>query len=432
MIAIRPAAALLGLSFTLTPAPPPPTDCGSQQTIRVLFVGNSYTYVNNVPRLVEAIASSLLGPCVESAMIAIGGASLAGHWASDSVVPRIQGGRWTYVVLQDQSELGEAWAINGRERVGTSGAELAEFAGRFAAVIKAANAKPVLLSHWAPDGAPARDQQVLDYAFTTAARATGSVLSPVGEAIKRFQSVLPSVTPYLRDGGHLSAAGSYLEALVLYSTLTDRSPVGAVHSVYGPAVDFNVGRVMRDSIVTLVDIPDSVASVLQHVAAEVHSERRGRIPLVPKPAPLAIEFPIVETNGDLIDVTGLAGRWRGSSTALPTPSGKAVEVELVLQPKGEGVALADSIYLRLPAIEMAGPLVLSVEGRQVVLRGTVTPRSRVGRTGPPTPFSLEVRAALRGKTMSGTATMHQSGSPWMPSFDGIGTFEIERVPSRGN
>src|SRR5579871_2529833 len=139
-LVLYPVAGLVGLSPPLTHPRHPPTECGTRQTVRVLFIGNSYTYVNNVPRLVEAIASSLPGPCVESAMIAIGGASLAGHWETDSVARRIREGRWTSVVLQDQSQLGEAWALDGRERIGTSGAELAEFAGRFAGVIKATNA----------------------------------------------------------------------------------------------------------------------------------------------------------------------------------------------------------------------------------------------------------------------------------------------------
>ena len=108
-----------------------PATCDHARTVRVLFVGNSYTYVNNVPHLVEVIASGLSGPCVESTMIASGGATLRDHWNSDSVARRIRADRWTAVVLQDQSSFGEQWAVDGRPRLGGSGAELAEFAFSF-------------------------------------------------------------------------------------------------------------------------------------------------------------------------------------------------------------------------------------------------------------------------------------------------------------
>ncbi|HVT39769.1 MAG TPA: hypothetical protein VHE78_12030 [Gemmatimonadaceae bacterium] len=401
--------------------------CDRSRTVHVLFVGNSYTYVNNVPHLVEAIAASLPGPCVESSMIASGGATLAAHWAADSVTQRIRAGHWTSVVLQDQSTFGEQWWVDGRPRVGTSGAELAEFAGRFASVVRAANARPVLLAHWSDDGAPVRDQQALDYAFARTARATGSTLSPVGEAIKRMRVVIPSVTPYFADGHHLSEAGSYLEALVLYATLVDHSPLGAARHIEGPAVELNRGVVFHDSLVTLVDIPDSVATVLQRIAAAIHSERRGRIPSVRRPPPLADEFPKIEAGGGPLNRDSLSGRWRGTSTVLPTPGNQAAAVELVLHSETGNNAVPDSMYVRAGQIEFAGPVTLRIEGTHAVVHGTVTPRSRVGRAGPSTPFTIDLRAVLRTGVISGVATMHQVGTASMPSFDAVGRLEIRRT-----
>ncbi len=152
--------------------------CDSTHILRVLFIGNSYTYVHNVPRLVEGIAATLHGPCIASTMIAVGGATLEMHWNADSVVRRIREGRWTHVVLNDQSTFGEAWMVDGRARVEGTGRELAEFARRFGEVIRGANAKPVLLAHWSDEDAPPRDQQALDYTFAKVARATGAVAAP--------------------------------------------------------------------------------------------------------------------------------------------------------------------------------------------------------------------------------------------------------------
>ena len=71
--------------------------CDSTRALRVLFVGNSFTYVSNMPKLVEAIAASLSGPCISASMIATGGATLEQHWQSDSVAQRIRTGGWTHV-----------------------------------------------------------------------------------------------------------------------------------------------------------------------------------------------------------------------------------------------------------------------------------------------------------------------------------------------
>src|SRR5688500_8624888 len=137
------------------------TQCDAARKFRVLFIGNSYTYVQNVPRLVEAMASQLAGPCIEAKMIATGGATLEQHWATDSVARIIREGGWTHVVLNDQSTFGEGWWLEGKPRIGTTGRELEEYAGRFAKLIREAGAKPVLLAHWANADAPLRDQQAL-------------------------------------------------------------------------------------------------------------------------------------------------------------------------------------------------------------------------------------------------------------------------------
>ena len=54
--------------------------CDRARTIRALFVGNTFIYVNNVPKLVEGIAAGLPGPCIETGITAIGGATLETRW----------------------------------------------------------------------------------------------------------------------------------------------------------------------------------------------------------------------------------------------------------------------------------------------------------------------------------------------------------------
>jgi hypothetical protein len=76
----------------------------SAPCVRVLFLGNSYTYVNDLPTVFREIAHSG-GKNVETAMVAGGGETLAGHAASAESLDAIRGSRWQFVVLQEQSEI---------------------------------------------------------------------------------------------------------------------------------------------------------------------------------------------------------------------------------------------------------------------------------------------------------------------------------------
>ena len=72
--------------------------------VRVLFIGNSYTYVNDLPTVFRDLARAA-GQNVETSMVANGGETLAQHAASDDDRTAIGGTHWQYVVLQEQSEI---------------------------------------------------------------------------------------------------------------------------------------------------------------------------------------------------------------------------------------------------------------------------------------------------------------------------------------
>ncbi len=399
--------------------------CDPARTLRVLFIGNSYTYVNNVPQLVEQIAATLRGPCVQTGMIAPGGATLRVHWETDSARRRIDEAQWTHVVLQDQSTFGEQWWVDGRFRVGDSAAELMEYATRFAGRVKVVGARPVIFAHWTDDGAPERDQRALDFSFDRVARATGSTLAPVGLAIKTLAREGWSSSPYHADGHHLSPTGSYMTALMLYATLADRSPVGATSRIDGRKVEFQRGIVYRDSVTTLVDLPKSVALRLQRLAASINAGRRGAARSVKQPTSLASEFPRVPERGEAINLDSITGRWSGSTNALPAPAGQQLSVELVM--RGNAASdVADSVYLRLPQMEYAGAVTSAVDGRTLVINGSLLARGRARRTaGPAIPFTIEIRVARSGATLQGIATVQQAGSASMPSLYAVGRFEVK-------
>lgn len=76
----------------------------AQTTKRVYFVGNSYTYYNNLPELIQKIALST-NDHLEYDSHTPGGSRFQQHAANPTVLDKIAEGNWDHVVLQEQSQL---------------------------------------------------------------------------------------------------------------------------------------------------------------------------------------------------------------------------------------------------------------------------------------------------------------------------------------
>src|SRR5690606_4139884 len=82
--------------------------CFSQQkkdTLKVHFVGNSYTYKSNIPHLVSLISEHTQTKLITSKSVA-GGAWLFQHWKGErelKTLDKIKNGDYDIVVLQDNS-----------------------------------------------------------------------------------------------------------------------------------------------------------------------------------------------------------------------------------------------------------------------------------------------------------------------------------------
>lgn len=188
-------------------------------TVRVLFIGNSYTYVNNLPAVLAAMARSAT-PAREVVwrMVTTGGRTLKGHWEADDAARRaIREGRWDYVVLQEQSLLG-ATVIDGEPVVSDPARIFWPYARRFAEEARAAGAEPLFYLTWARKNRP-EAQAALTHAYMTVARETGARVVPVGLAWKDARRLHPDVELFDEDGSHPSPAGTYLAASVFFATL---------------------------------------------------------------------------------------------------------------------------------------------------------------------------------------------------------------------
>jgi len=182
--------------------------------LHVLFVGNSLTYVNDLPAILEAMADSGHERLLETRMVAKPDYSLEDHWNDGDARAAIAQGGWNVVVLQQ-----------GPSSLETSRALLIDYVRKFDDPIRQVGARAALYQVW-PTSDRAEDFPRANESYRLAADAVHGILFPVGEAWLAAQRLDPSIPLYAFDGLHPSREGSYLAALVMYASLYSRSPVG--------------------------------------------------------------------------------------------------------------------------------------------------------------------------------------------------------------
>ncbi len=189
--------------------------------IRVLLIGNSQCpmIINN--QLLEKLAASdkggrplKIGGCIK------GGASLRSHWdagtGEGTARAMIASGSWDYVVLQDIYHVQEP--------------AFQPFARQFHTLIKESGSKTVLfgtasiLSDY-PKGF--ERQHALHVAM---GKELGVPIVDASYAYIRYFGDKPSTerleSLFAKDRAHPGLWGSYLYSSMIYSAITDRSPIG--------------------------------------------------------------------------------------------------------------------------------------------------------------------------------------------------------------
>jgi hypothetical protein len=240
------------LAFGLSAACLSVTDPGSDHrptgTFRVLLIGNSLTYQNSLPALLESLADSAGVEDLYVEMVAYPNFGLQDHWVQGDALPEIRKGGWRYVVLQQ----GPSALLSSRE-------VLVQYAELFATEIRSKGGIPAFYAVW-PASANLSDFPHVQNSYDLAATTTNGALIPAGEAWQAAWRVNPALALYGPDGFHPSAQGTYLAALVMLQRFYPAlNPVGL------PAV-VTLGW---SSTRYVVDV--SAAPTLQAAAAEAHA-----------------------------------------------------------------------------------------------------------------------------------------------------------------
>jgi hypothetical protein len=195
---------------------------------RVLFIGNSYTFTNNLPDMFAELARAGGHP-VEVGMSAPGGWTLADHLQSPETLNALSSKKWNVVVLQEQSQIPsidpgrfQSMYPAGREWVRR---------------IRETGAEPMFFVTWAHRGGWPENgmgtyqsmQAQIDTGYAGIALELNVPVAPVGSAWFRAVSAHPGLSLWQADGSHPSEQGTYLAACVFYAMVFHESPIGLTY-----------------------------------------------------------------------------------------------------------------------------------------------------------------------------------------------------------
>ncbi len=242
------------------------------KSVKILFIGNSYTYFNSLNVMVQEMMNVSGVPTVAERS-APGGWRLRQHFNGE--VPQknppakntpewIKSEQWDYVVMQEQSSA----AVDRRGEFLEFGKKLNDMIldnnpetkvllyqtwgrcdGMFDGYGSDETRKAEVLAAWekrygAPDEATVEAlKDGMQGGYDALAKATNSTVVPVGKAFKEAgDKVDLHADEKDKKPHHPSPAGTYLGACVFFKTITGKSPVGLWKKLNEAGKDFKVNE----------------------------------------------------------------------------------------------------------------------------------------------------------------------------------------------
>lgn len=199
----------------------------AQSVYKVLFLGNSYTYVNNLPQMVHDVALSA-GDTLIFDSHTPGGYQLVDHFQDPVSQSKIMAGGWDFVILQGQSQ----------EPV----IQMSQFysgANALYNLVKQFNTCAVVMPYmtWGRKNGDATNcaqfpvmctyqsmDSTLRVRYMSITAALNAEVSPVSAVWKYIRQNHPSMELYQPDESHPSPEGTYAAACCFYAAIFKKNP----------------------------------------------------------------------------------------------------------------------------------------------------------------------------------------------------------------
>ncbi|MBR0140608.1 MAG: hypothetical protein IJM17_10045 [Firmicutes bacterium] len=193
--------------------------------MKVLFIGNSHTFFNDMPISFSRMYGQLTGTDAEVTMQAYGGRTLKWHYDEFmSLRFALEYGGYDCCVIQQQ-----AHPFPGEE-------ETAPYMEKIVAMCRSVGTEPVIYMPWAEKKLPenaARHSAL----YRKLAEKEKAMLAPVGELFERARNERPDIDLYFKDGEHASPLGDYMIACCFAALLSGKKDLSCLDS---KGIDFKL------------------------------------------------------------------------------------------------------------------------------------------------------------------------------------------------
>lgn len=224
---------------------------------KVLFIGNSFTYGNNMPELVKQLALSVQDTLAYRTHT-ISGSNIHQHANSSELEEKINSHDWDFVTIQTQSIESALSENYFNTNVYPNAVTLVE-------KIKNNSSKsiPLFFMTWGYlNGVESYCEELpymcnfesmndkLEERYTYFAKSTNSNVSPCGLVWKSIRKIYPDLNLYESDGSHPSRIGSYIAACTFYTMIYKKDP--SLLTYDDPAIDDTHETIIKQQVKQLV------------------------------------------------------------------------------------------------------------------------------------------------------------------------------------
>lgn len=197
----------------------------NQRPLKILFIGNSYIYTNNLPAVLKTLLQAK-NYDAEMEDVSNPGWTLNQHANAPTTIAKIKSQCWDYLVLQEQSVL-PTFDYDRRNTMVPAILQLKKSIGQ-------CQTKTTLFLTWGHKNGLAEAgfmnyqqmQESLIQGYYEASLLTDTLVVPVGTAWRRAYRKAPPPPLWVGDGSHPSLWGTYLSACVFFKFLTGEDPLG--------------------------------------------------------------------------------------------------------------------------------------------------------------------------------------------------------------
>lgn len=330
------------------------TQASEVTPVKILFIGNSSTYFNNMPFMIEGLAKADNINCqiktITASNYKLSQFATSGNSYNTEIMNALSTEKWDYVVLQEH-----------REPIMQSLEKTEDALNILKKSIENAGAKTILYETQADymgrnftiNNTPVYfDNNTLQYYMNKNYYYLSGLLdcsiAPAGLYYTRCMNTYPEINLYNADMIHPSLEGSYLAACVLYQTIFNKS---AFNNQFLPESEYDTDNLIKsleyETVIKLQNIADASLNLTTHSIELKKGESTSAINAQLK---YNEENPVMEKYTDTITYSSLNDDKVGVNRKTGFVTGISTGTSMVMASTDSGLMALCTVHVIQPSI----------------------------------------------------------------------------------